>query len=400
MKRDEILNLRTTLKRGLVFLALIVLAYVAVSLYDAKVEVMREADRQLELAALALPSMLAPDFHDRATTPYAISKEEELRNRRVFGDYVSRTGFAWVYTLIEDGGRFFFSAPTVTEEEAAERARWYYYPYPEAPVEFQRAYESEKPVWVTYTDRWGTYRSIAYPMRSEEGRKYLACADMDVGFMWHSIFRRGLTSLAVSAFFVLMSLPFLLAYRRYSNALAEKVAELEEKGSDLEVRLIDKTGRLDEAMERIADLSVTDSLTGLYDRSHGMATLDRMCDSGGWLFLLDLDDFSRINDVLGHQGGDEVLARIGETIKDSLKEGEFAARRGGDEFLVLVSPMSEHDASDRAEELRKSLVALGHRYGWPISVSMGTARITRGASPRLLLNEAESKIDGGRRFRP
>ena len=78
-------------------------------------------DQRLLLAAKSLKFMLAEDFHDRAVDEGSISRQEELVNRDRISKFAKETEFVYVYTLAMHDGRFYFSAPTVTEEEAKER---------------------------------------------------------------------------------------------------------------------------------------------------------------------------------------------------------------------------------------------------------------------------------------
>ncbi|WP_172841145.1 PAS domain-containing protein [Rhodovulum sp. P5] len=74
------------------------------------------------------------------------------------------------------------------------------------------------------------------------------------------------------------------------------------------------------------------------------------------LIRLDLDHFKYVNDTLGHEAGDLVLIRVAAVLRDCLREGDFAARIGGDEFSILLAPgMSEAAASALVERIRAEL---------------------------------------------
>jgi len=104
----------------LLFYVAAVLGYTSWSNHRHRHIILEELDQQLLLAAKALKFMLAPDFHDRAIDKDSISFTEELRNREAISGYADDTDFTYVYTLVEQEGKFYFSAPTVTEEEAKE----------------------------------------------------------------------------------------------------------------------------------------------------------------------------------------------------------------------------------------------------------------------------------------
>lgn len=137
--------------------------------------IMNEIDHRLLIAARSIKYILPADFHDRATGPGSISFSEEIKNRVVVNRFNSENGFKWTYTLAEKDGKFYFSAPTVSEKEAKELKSWYFYPYDDIPHEFVKAFNEGKIYFVDYTDHWGTFRSVALPQFSPGGRTYLAC---------------------------------------------------------------------------------------------------------------------------------------------------------------------------------------------------------------------------------
>lgn len=103
-----------------------------------------------------------------------------------------------------------------------------------------------------------------------------------------------------------------------------------------------------------------DALTGLLNR-HATALLERrMLRENGFsppasLLLLDLDHFKRINDDLGHAGGDRVLRRAARTIRATLRRGDDVLRWGGEEFLVALPGTELDDGLQVAENLRSAL---------------------------------------------
>lgn len=393
MKRESLWALRSNLRRALWVYVLASLAYIGLSLYSSWNDTMKNVDDKLKLAAMALPSMLAPDFHDRAIDAGSISIEEEFRNRDVFNSYVKKTGFAWIYTLVERDGRFFFAAPSVSEREATDQLRWYYYPYPEIPPQFIKAYSSEKPVWVSYSDRWGTFRSVAYPLRSSGGRLFLSCADYDISFIKCILIRKACFSACVSGLFLLIAVPFFMAYRKHGRAMEVLVQDLERYSNDLESMVRERTQGLNKALEELEDLANRDYLTGIYNRRYGMETLKRMTnpDTGfrGWLLLVDLDDFKGINDTLGHQSGDDLLQQVGALLMDVSSLDDIPVRYGGDEFMIICPDAKDCDIDDKSDRIKEAILALGEARGCPLSASVGSTRIIPGIPVRFLIDEAD-----------
>jgi diguanylate cyclase (GGDEF)-like protein len=130
--------------------------------------------------------------------------------------------------------------------------------------------------------------------------------------------------------------------------------------------------------------AATDSLTGLPNRRAVSDTMKRMVAQASRTIsplaalLLDLDHFKKINDTYGHGTGDEVLAAVGEVLRATLRESDFAGRLGGEEFLVLLPATDKDGALLCAEKIReaieKILIAAVERS---ITVSIGVAGVAR-----------------------
>lgn len=210
---------KTRKKYRVYFIACAVLYVAGVTAYSVwnaahyKHEIFSDIDKQLLMAARSLKYMLAPDFHDRAVDEDSIGMEEELKNRKAVSDLAEETDFTYLYTLAEKDGSFYFSAPTVTEEEARERESWYFLPYDDIPADFVRAFKEKQIVYSTYTDQWGHFRSIALPQKSPGGRDYLACADYDISYVNALIYRSHLISTLTGLCFLLLTAPLYLALR-------------------------------------------------------------------------------------------------------------------------------------------------------------------------------------------
>lgn len=112
---------------------------------------------------------------------------------------------------------------------------------------------------------------------------------------------------------------------------------------------------------RIAQLARNDSLTGLPNRASFLERLTRQKQTAAEgealaLFAVDLDRFKEVNDLYGHAVGDQLLCIIAERMKGVLREGEFIARQGGDEFLALASVSTRDEARAVAERLRQAVI--------------------------------------------
>lgn len=217
--------------------------------------IMNEIDHRLLVAARSIKYILPANFHDRATGPGRISFKEEMNNRDAINRFNTENGFKWTYTLAEKEGKFYFSAPTVSEEEAKELKSWYFYPYEDVPAEFIKAFKERKIYFVNYTDHWGTFRSVALPQFSPGGRTYLACTDFEISYL-KSIMRENLITSIISAlYFIIFSLPFIFIFREFYRAYSARLKlindELVIHKTRLEGLVEERTAELSRAYEKI-----------------------------------------------------------------------------------------------------------------------------------------------------
>jgi diguanylate cyclase (GGDEF)-like protein len=107
--------------------------------------------------------------------------------------------------------------------------------------------------------------------------------------------------------------------------------------------------------------AATDALTGLPNQRASTDMLRRMVAQASRgvaplaALLLDLDHFKQINDIYGHGRGDEALAAVGAALQATLREGDFAGRYGGEEFLVLLPSTGSEGAQKAAEKIRRAV---------------------------------------------
>lgn len=108
----------------------------------------------------------------------------------------------------------------------------------------------------------------------------------------------------------------------------------------------------------LEELCVTDSLTGLYNRSKlNQIITDELSRSHRnkrpfAILMIDVDYFKELNDSLGHIAGDEILATVSRTLIQSIRSIDFAARYGGDEFIVVLTETTAKEATITAERIR------------------------------------------------
>lgn len=138
--------------------------------------------------------------------------------------------------------------------------------------------------------------------------------------------------------------------------------------------------------ERI--LSRTDLLTGLPNRRHffeksGHAVeLCRRSHRPVTLGYIDLDNFKKANDTLGHEHGDELLQMVAQTFREQLRASDICARMGGDEFVVLLPETDVEHALPILERIREKLAGNEEFSRSGVTASIGA--ITYLSAPRVV----------------
>jgi diguanylate cyclase (GGDEF)-like protein len=174
-------------------------------------------------------------------------------------------------------------------------------------------------------------------------------------------------------------------------------------------------GALRKAEGRLRSITVVDPLTGLLNRAGLRQRLSRQHVEGGsratrrtGVLLIDLDRFRVINESLGQQAGDQLLRAVAERIRGVLREGDAAARLGGDQFVVCTASLAGAQAANvMARNLLRAVepvLTIGQRQA-QVSVSIGIALAGDDADDAdQLLAHADAamraaKSGGGGRYR-
>jgi diguanylate cyclase (GGDEF)-like protein len=118
--------------------------------------------------------------------------------------------------------------------------------------------------------------------------------------------------------------------------------------------------------EQFAEHANVDDMTGLYNRRYfnvvASEEMSRFCrdESIGVFVLLDIDNFKKLNDIYGHQAGDEALHKVGKTIKAAFRRtSDYPFRLGGEEFGVILLVREISEVKTATEKLREAIESLG-----------------------------------------
>jgi two-component system cell cycle response regulator len=162
-------------------------------------------------------------------------------------------------------------------------------------------------------------------------------------------------------------------------------------------------------MEKLAEMTIRDELTHLYNRRYFMEVFERETaafqryDTQLVLCMMDLDHFKNINDTYGHPAGDALLRSVAELLQKTVRKSDIPCRYGGEEFAVILPNTGIEHAKVFCERFREKVENLVTSYGeekLKVTISIGLAQFSKEKSSEALLERADHALylakSGGR----
>lgn len=183
------------------------------------------------------------------------------------------------------------------------------------------------------------------------------------------------------------------------------VTEIEQANAalrELNERLQNQLEENKALQQKLREQALHDPLTGLHNRRYFEETLPRELARAARrsctiaFIMLDIDHFKQFNDTYGHEAGDMLLQEMGEMLKKNTRAGDIVCRLGGEEFLVVLSDITEEIATQRAEQLRQAFEEICltyHVLRLDAKVSLGIALFpTHGTTKEALMRAADRAL--------
>lgn len=189
--------------------------------------------------------------------------------------------------------------------------------------------------------------------------------------------------------------------------LGAELAKATQRASALEAKLVEASGELDglrKSLEEAESRSRTDALTGLANRRAMEIFLRsaqiKAMEQGDPLsiFLVDVDHFKKFNDKYGHQLGDHVLRLVAKCVQEGIRDGDLAARYGGEELMGILPGAALESCRQIAERIRVRIAkahvtkrATGEDVG-QVTISTGVAEFKPGESFEALIERCDKAL--------
>lgn len=178
-------------------------------------------------------------------------------------------------------------------------------------------------------------------------------------------------------------------------------AKVQERTRELNRALIevgDLAAQLNESLQQVEHLAVTDTLTETYNRrkfdemvvhERQRAVQEKAPFS---LIMLDIDHFKKVNDRFGHSVGDQVLLQLSRLIRGLIRHGDLLIRWGGEEFLILLPTTQLEEAGPFAERIRQEVEQEQFKGAGSVTISLGVGQFRGGDSTDSLLKRVDNAL--------
>jgi diguanylate cyclase (GGDEF)-like protein len=193
-------------------------------------------------------------------------------------------------------------------------------------------------------------------------------------------------------------LKIVMKHEKEKRYFRPEVRELEVEGKRLYLISLAEITKEFRKMEELRSTASIDPLTGLFNRAKFNEVIEKEMGIAQSISMplavifFDIDHFKAVNDTYGHDAGDRVLAEVASLVKSTLRQGDFVARWGGEEFVVALQSVALEQAHRIAETLR--LRIKNHRFeGVPnITVSFGVTCYIEGETKESLLKRVDKAL--------
>ena len=288
---------------------------------------LQEVDITLLRAAKNIKYFMGKDYINSQLDSSTYSREEALKLFSELQDKAEEEGVDYLYLLVRTEDDIYYAAVSDYIEELSKDPNGFYWlslkdAGDDSFTETWNAFDQEDNIYLKSTDMWDTYRSIYVPEVSPDGTKYIAGADITTTHLKKLIFFKTLKIIFNFWIFILASLPLILSFSKLQRERKHYV-------------------------KHMTELSSLDPLTGVYNRSRGIAYLKselKACLSEELplsICLVDIQNLGYLNKKLGLHVGDDILRIVALLLKYTFRKTDKIVRIEGDKFMAILPGCDE-----------------------------------------------------------
>ena len=201
--------------------------------------IMKEIDTLLWKSVQSVPLVLGEDFHSLGILKNPISQEIDQHNREKLSKQAKILGVKYLYTLIQDGDKILFTSSSATDEELATNTNLSYFGdhYEDVSPVVLEVFESQQKAFDEYTDKWGSFHTLYFPMVANDGMRYIVGADIDISNIDEKLDQNLLASLGDMLYYIGILIPFFLVYRTQMDRRKDELEEIiTQRTHELEIK--------------------------------------------------------------------------------------------------------------------------------------------------------------------
>ncbi len=200
--------------------------------------------------------------------------------------------------------------------------------------------------------------------------------------------------------------------KRLKQALIQEIDNIRQTVRDKQDRdnkqlkiLSRQVSTLNHELKKARVDSVTDGLTGVYNRKALDDHIDALVEQNTWrptafaILMVDIDDFKAINDAHGHPTGDRVLLALAQKCQDLIRNEDFIARYGGEEFVIVLTKASLPNAIKKAKRICQAVADTHYALNdtkaahlLAITVSIGVSAYQKGDTTESVIGRADQAL--------
>ncbi|SJN53344.1 Sensory/regulatory protein RpfC [Vibrio ruber DSM 16370] len=204
------------------------ISFVAYLYVQAKQSIEDDLNNRLYHGALVASAVLGEHYHDGLVDKHSKTEAEDWHAIERLTEYSRKMDLTYIYTVIERHGQAVLVSSSASEDELKNNTYVRFFdPYPDASHQLLTALHENRIIWADYDDHWGDFRAVFVPMRSADGSRYIAAAEMSMReYYAHQKEEEGETRLRLAGFSIFLFINFSILVGVYLTYIRHNLMQL------------------------------------------------------------------------------------------------------------------------------------------------------------------------------